>query len=65
MTDEIKALLDAMHEAAEESFHAAERFGKGSAQHSDLMASFSSAARAYEAACNAAGVPPYATYDED
>lgn len=65
MTEEIKTLLDTMHEAAAESFSACERFGKGSAEHLSLQKSFASAAHAYEAACGAAHVPAYATYDVD
>lgn len=33
MTEEVKALLERMHECAAESFFAAERFGKGSPKH--------------------------------
>lgn len=65
MTDLIKTLLDTMHEAAEESFYAAERFGKGSERHLGLMASYASAARAYEAACKSANIRAYVTYDLD
>jgi hypothetical protein len=65
MSEEIKALLSRMHETAEEAFHGAARFGKGSAQHMSLIVNFADASRAYEAACRSAGREPYATYSED
>lgn len=65
MIDEIRALMDAMQEAAAESGRACERFGKSSAQHLSLHAAFKSAADAYEAACKTAGIEAYATYDVD
>lgn len=61
----IKATLDRMHECAEESFFAAERFGKGSPQHLLQHAIYSDAAKHYEIECRNAGREPYATYSED
>lgn len=65
MTEQIKALLDQMHDAAAESFFACERFGKGSAEHLSLMAAYAASARQYEAACVGAGIAAYATYSDD
>lgn len=65
MNEEIKALLERMHECAAEGFFAAERFGKGSPQHLLQHAVYSDAAKGYENACKAAGRDPYATYSED
>jgi tRNA(Glu) U13 pseudouridine synthase TruD len=64
MTEEIKALLDRMHECAAEAFFAAERFGKGSPQHILQHALYSDAAKHYEDACKSAGREAYATYDD-
>lgn len=65
MPEEIKALLDRMHDCAAEAGAAVERFGKNSHQHLTLCAIFSDAAKAYENACTKAGREPYATYCED
>lgn len=65
MSEEIKALLERMHECAAESGAAAHRFGKGSSQHLLRHAIYSDAAKQYEEACKAAGHEPYATYSED
>ncbi len=65
MTEEVKALLERMHECAAESFFAAERFGKGSPKHLLQHAVYSDAAKHYEDACKSAGREAYATYSED
>lgn len=65
MTKEIKCLLERMHECAEESFFAAQRFGKGSPKHLLQHAIYADAAKHYESACQLAGREAYATYSED
>ena len=65
MPPEIRALRDRMHECAANAGTAAQTGGKGSPRHLLQLAHFADAARAYEAACAAAGREPYATYSED
>ncbi len=60
MTPQTKSLCAAMSQAAALCFYAV-----GTAQHPALMTSYEAAKRKYEAACAAAGIAAYATYDVD
>lgn len=64
MNETLNALLNRMHNCAEESFLAVQRFGKGSPEHNTQIAIYSDAAKAYEAACRAMHREPYATYND-
>lgn len=59
LTPALVELRDGMHQAACDSFHAHERFGRDSAGHLAAMSAYLAAKGAYETACNAAGVEPY------
>lgn len=65
MIEEIIAHRVAMHDAAAESFFAAQRYGKNSPQYMTQIAIYSDRAKAYEDKCRSFNREPYATYSED